>query len=298
MFDRLFRFVSSRKNKGLAMSVIPRHVEGPNVQYITGSGQTQATADRVLIYETEGDVKPIRRGKPRCRSSSAAAGFASAGNVSHYYGRRKKHSARRGDTPHPRTAPPRALFSYFPASANPSAAAVEEDLSHQQSNASTAQLYTEDLLEADDDFAATLDLLRQTSTSSITSDLFDTLPTPQTSGQNSESILGTFALVRNSSLSSASSDAMSVQQPGESTFSTPADDRDYGIYRVSNKRTFDAAVSPTSPCLSPGAKQMRLTSGTIEGDDDLPAPVPLSRSGLSFNLDFLLNDEYDVLGNC
>ena len=280
------------------MSVVPRHVEGPNAQYITGSGQTQATADRVLIYETEGDVKPIRRGKPRCRSSSVAAGFASAGNVSHYYGRRKKHAVRRNDTPHPRTAPPRALFSYFPASANPSVAAppaaVDEDLSQQHSNAVTAQLYTEDLLEADDDFAATLELLRQTSTSSITSDLFETLPTQQTSGQNSESIFGSSPVVRNSS---ASSDALSVQHPGDSMYNTPADDRDYGIYRVSNKRTFDVAVSPTSPCLSPGAKQMRLTSGPIGGDDDMPVPASLSRGGLSFNLDFLLNDEYDILDN-
>jgi len=35
--------------------------EGNGVQYVTGSGQTQPTKDRVTVYETEGNVKPIKR---------------------------------------------------------------------------------------------------------------------------------------------------------------------------------------------------------------------------------------------
>jgi hypothetical protein len=31
------------------------------VQYVTGSGQTQPTADRVTVYETEGNVRPVKR---------------------------------------------------------------------------------------------------------------------------------------------------------------------------------------------------------------------------------------------
>mmetsp|Transcript_8303 Transcript_8303/g.8461 ORF Transcript_8303/g.8461 Transcript_8303/m.8461 type:complete len:442 (+) Transcript_8303:73-1398(+) len=60
-----FSMETARKNKGLIMDVIPRLVEGPGARYITGSGQTLATSDRVLIYETEGGVKPSARGKRR-----------------------------------------------------------------------------------------------------------------------------------------------------------------------------------------------------------------------------------------
>eukprot|EP00607_Mallomonas_marina_P001930 CAMPEP_0182427562 /NCGR_PEP_ID=MMETSP1167-20130531/18443_1 /TAXON_ID=2988 /ORGANISM="Mallomonas Sp, Strain CCMP3275" /LENGTH=541 /DNA_ID=CAMNT_0024609879 /DNA_START=84 /DNA_END=1709 /DNA_ORIENTATION=+ len=61
----LFSMEKAKKNKGLVMDVIPRLVEGPNARYVTGSGQTHATADRVLIYEVEGGISPIVRGKRR-----------------------------------------------------------------------------------------------------------------------------------------------------------------------------------------------------------------------------------------
>jgi len=61
----MFMFESARKKKGLVMDVIPRLVEGPTAHYITGSGQTQATADRVKIYEREGGVSPAIRLKRR-----------------------------------------------------------------------------------------------------------------------------------------------------------------------------------------------------------------------------------------
>lgn len=60
-----FNYVPAKKNKGLILQVIPRLIEGWKVKYITGSGQTVATKDRVHIYETEGHVKPFHRGKDR-----------------------------------------------------------------------------------------------------------------------------------------------------------------------------------------------------------------------------------------
>ena len=63
----LFTMVESRGNKGLAMNVIPRLVEGFHVRYNTGGGQSLATSHRVHIYEVEGNVKPIQRPK-RTRS--------------------------------------------------------------------------------------------------------------------------------------------------------------------------------------------------------------------------------------
>jgi len=57
----LFQITTAKKNKGMVMEVIPRFVEGNSVQYVTGSGQTQPTRDRVTVYETEGNVKPVKR---------------------------------------------------------------------------------------------------------------------------------------------------------------------------------------------------------------------------------------------
>lgn len=45
------------------MDVIPKLIEGFDAIYITGSGQTKQTADRVKIYEVEGDVLPTKRFK-------------------------------------------------------------------------------------------------------------------------------------------------------------------------------------------------------------------------------------------
>lgn len=66
----LFKMEKAKKNKGLVMEVIPRLVEGPTARYVTGSGQTQATADRVHIYECEGGISPVVRGKRKKSRSS------------------------------------------------------------------------------------------------------------------------------------------------------------------------------------------------------------------------------------
>lgn len=52
------------------MYVIPKIVEGWKACYITGSGQTQATADRVHIYETEGCVRPGKRVKNKITTTA------------------------------------------------------------------------------------------------------------------------------------------------------------------------------------------------------------------------------------
>lgn len=57
----LFQITTAKKNKGMVIDILPKFVEGNGVQYVTGSGQTQPTKDRVTVYETEGNVKPIKR---------------------------------------------------------------------------------------------------------------------------------------------------------------------------------------------------------------------------------------------
>lgn len=59
----LFTLITARKNKGLAMQVVPKLVEGWHAKYVTGSGQTRRTAHRVHIFETEGNTKANHRGK-------------------------------------------------------------------------------------------------------------------------------------------------------------------------------------------------------------------------------------------
>lgn len=58
----LFTLIPSKKNKGLALAVVPKFVEGWYAKYVTGSGQTKATAERVKIFETEGSCLPNHRG--------------------------------------------------------------------------------------------------------------------------------------------------------------------------------------------------------------------------------------------
>lgn len=61
----LFRMITARKNKGLVLYVVPKLIEGWDAKYVTGSGQTKATANRVHIFENEGNVKANQRGKAK-----------------------------------------------------------------------------------------------------------------------------------------------------------------------------------------------------------------------------------------
>merc|ERR1711871_1238659 len=61
----VLKFMSAKGSKQLFMKLAPRLLEGWDVKYICGSGQSRATADRVLIYEKEGAVEPLRRAPRR-----------------------------------------------------------------------------------------------------------------------------------------------------------------------------------------------------------------------------------------
>ena len=69
----LFKIIPAKKNKGLAMQVVPKMIEGWDVKYVTGSGQTKYTAYRVYIFETEGNTKAAHRGRSRSTSGSTAS---------------------------------------------------------------------------------------------------------------------------------------------------------------------------------------------------------------------------------
>ena len=57
----LFKIIPAKKNKGLVMQIIPKLVEGWHAKYVTGSGQTKPTANRVHIFEKEGEVEVNHR---------------------------------------------------------------------------------------------------------------------------------------------------------------------------------------------------------------------------------------------
>jgi len=50
----LINYIPAKNNKGLLLVLITLISEGPNTNYITGSGQTVITSRRVYIYEKEG----------------------------------------------------------------------------------------------------------------------------------------------------------------------------------------------------------------------------------------------------
>lgn len=62
LLNIMYSLLPPRKNKGLCIQVAPKVIEGWFAKYVTGSGQTKATADRVYIFETEGNVQPCHRG--------------------------------------------------------------------------------------------------------------------------------------------------------------------------------------------------------------------------------------------
>lgn len=72
----ILKFIPAKKNKGLIICVVPKYVEGLQTRYVTGSGQTHATNDRVYIYEVEGNVVRAHRHAPR-RAKPGDAGYVS-----------------------------------------------------------------------------------------------------------------------------------------------------------------------------------------------------------------------------
>ena len=57
----LFKIISPKKSKGLSLQIVTQLVEGPDQHYCTGSGQKDATVNRVLIFEFESGTKPNKR---------------------------------------------------------------------------------------------------------------------------------------------------------------------------------------------------------------------------------------------
>lgn len=69
----LFSFMPARKNKGLAIHVVPKVIEGYKVKYVTGSGQKKTTSHRVMIFEREGSITPFYRSEGRKRVEKAGS---------------------------------------------------------------------------------------------------------------------------------------------------------------------------------------------------------------------------------
>ena len=56
-----FYFISANMNRQHIFNIVTRITEGKDVRYVTGTGKTKSTSDRVLIYNREGDVVPKTR---------------------------------------------------------------------------------------------------------------------------------------------------------------------------------------------------------------------------------------------
>lgn len=78
----LFQLVPAKKNKGLSMLVAPRFIEGWHVKYVTGSGQTHYTANRVKVFETEGETKAAHRGKLKTKPKKKGSGTPDGQSIS------------------------------------------------------------------------------------------------------------------------------------------------------------------------------------------------------------------------
>ena len=68
-FDIIMHCINPKNNKSFLMSFVPSLAEGYNAKYITGSGESRATSDRVKLFRYEGQVIKVAR-EPRNRQSS------------------------------------------------------------------------------------------------------------------------------------------------------------------------------------------------------------------------------------
>jgi hypothetical protein len=76
--DLIFYALQPRNNKTFILNLIPRIVEGKNAKYITGSGQTKPTADRVNLFRAEGNCERIKRPPRRKKEEILLANAAAA----------------------------------------------------------------------------------------------------------------------------------------------------------------------------------------------------------------------------
>ena len=75
-FDLVLFTVKPQNNKSFLLQVVPCISEGHQSRYITGSGESKKTSDRVNIFRTEGNVAKVSRGwrhrvskKKKCNES-------------------------------------------------------------------------------------------------------------------------------------------------------------------------------------------------------------------------------------
>lgn len=80
--DLAFYTIQPRNNKTFILNIIPRIIEGRNARYITGSGQTKPTADRVNIFRLEGNCEKIKRPPRRKKEEILAATVSASGKKS------------------------------------------------------------------------------------------------------------------------------------------------------------------------------------------------------------------------
>jgi hypothetical protein len=77
-------FIPAKNHKEHLMDLVTRLVEGRDQKYVTGSGEKPATRRRVLIYEREGEIRPVPR-PPRTAvtapSESQSSNSATSSNL-------------------------------------------------------------------------------------------------------------------------------------------------------------------------------------------------------------------------
>lgn len=144
----LFQMIPAKKNKGLAMQVIPKLIEGWDAKYVTGSGQTKFTAYRVFLFESEGNTKASHRGRTR---------GSGPGNSAHGKGttKGKKRSVGSGRPPKARRERSGSGdVDFHPAKrrkrrATPAAAATSKKSVSFSSSTSTIMMGENEVMEAD-----------------------------------------------------------------------------------------------------------------------------------------------------
>jgi hypothetical protein len=78
--DLSFYTIQPRNHKTFIMNLIPRIVEGKNARYITGSGQTRSTTDRVNLFRSEGNCEKVKRPPRRKKEELSFTEFTEGEN--------------------------------------------------------------------------------------------------------------------------------------------------------------------------------------------------------------------------
>jgi len=83
-FDLILHTIKSQNNKSFLIAFVPHLSEGRNAKYITGSGESQKTCDRICIFRKEGGVERVTRAprvrKPKGQSHDSNDHFTDSDN--------------------------------------------------------------------------------------------------------------------------------------------------------------------------------------------------------------------------